>query len=102
MGADPSLRRVAGMSSVIAPWKARDTASALASPVTRKAIVREDRNVGMVMVTRSTHGSRPAGPLVARRSSTRSCGEWAGLASVYLLHAHALGLVPLPGDRVAA
>jgi len=29
-------------------------------------------------------------------------GEWAGLASVYLLHAHALGLVPLPGDRVAA
>ena len=29
-------------------------------------------------------------------------GEWAGLASVYLLHGYALGLVPLAGDRVAA
>lgn len=29
-------------------------------------------------------------------------GDWSGLASVYLLHGHALGLVPLPGERLAA
>jgi 3-methyladenine DNA glycosylase/8-oxoguanine DNA glycosylase len=29
-------------------------------------------------------------------------GEWSGLASVYLLHGYALGLVPLTGDRLAA
>jgi 3-methyladenine DNA glycosylase/8-oxoguanine DNA glycosylase len=29
-------------------------------------------------------------------------GEWSGLASVYLLHGYALGLVPLPGARLAA
>jgi 3-methyladenine DNA glycosylase/8-oxoguanine DNA glycosylase len=29
-------------------------------------------------------------------------GEWSGLASVYLLHGHALGLVPLAGARLAA
>ena len=33
------------------------------------------RIVGIVIVTRSTNGSRPAGPLVARRSSTASWGE---------------------------
>ena len=61
-----SLRRLAGMSSVISPWKARDTASAFSSPVTRKTICLAERIVGSVIVTRSTKGSSPAGPLAAR------------------------------------
>src|SRR6476620_6714389 len=64
----------AGTSEVISAPKALATASAFSAPVTRKTIRRAERSSGSVMVTRSTKGSSPAGPLTARRSSAWSCG----------------------------
>src|SRR5207247_1699554 len=62
IGASPERRSDPGTAGVMSPLKARKTASAFDSPVTRKAIRRADRSVGSVIVTRSTCGSRPGGP----------------------------------------
>src|SRR5262249_11997184 len=75
IGTDASRKRLAGTSRVISPPKAPATASALSAPATWTTIRRDDRIAGIVIVTRSTHGSSPAGPLVARWFSTSSCGE---------------------------
>ena len=75
-GTGASRTRLAGHLAEISPReRACDGVRLVARRSTRKTIRLAARIVGSVIVTRSTHGSSPAGPLVARRSSTTSCGE---------------------------
>ena len=53
---------------------ARRAASALSAPTARKTISRASESIGMVIVTRSTHGGSPAGTATARASSSSSDG----------------------------
>ena len=77
-GTGASRVRLAGTSRLISPPNARRRRRPCPAPVTRKTMRLADWIVGSVSVTRSTNGSRPAGPQVdaaVRDLELRRAGE---------------------------